>query len=569
MQIVLGLNTFHADSSISIIKKNNLIYAQEEEKTNRVKHYSGFPLKTLKNLFNKGIIKPHEITDITINIDPKVHIFRKVLFFLKNYLFGKKKYEIFFRLKKRYSIKHQLNLLGLKKAKMHYIEHHLSHLSSAYYASGFENAVGLSIDGFGDFSSLAIAICKKNNIDIKERIFFPHSLGLFYEACTQFSGFQFYGEEYKLMGMSSFGKPAYSELILNNLFIEDDSLYKLNLDFFNHHKPNYVYSFSNNLKRKKLFSEKIKELFPFYKAFDIKKPNKELLDFSSSVQNVYEYFLNKILIHIKSKYNLENIVFAGGCALNSKANRLLYRNRFKKIFIPYNPGDGGGSIGSSLYFLKNKKIKNLQNAYLGNSYRKEEFKNIIKNNTNFFFKEYDNFNDLCEKISQKLYNKKVVGWFQGQLEFGARALGNRSILADPSNPNVKDLINSKIKKRESFRPFAPVIMEEQKKNWFTTGKRNLYMTDVENVLESKRKLIPGVVHVDGSARVQTINFIQNKKLYNLLAAFYKKTGIPLLLNTSFNENEPIVDTPNQALNCFIRTDLDVLVIENFILEKKF
>jgi carbamoyltransferase len=570
MQLILGINSFHADSSACIIKDDKLLFAIEEEKINRNKHWSGFPAKSILIGLKQCKINPNQLTDVAISVDPKSNLFSKVSYFSKNYIFGEKKFEIFNRLKKRIGIKQELLKIGIKNAKIHFIEHHLSHIASAFYASGFEKAVGLSLDGFGDFTSLAIAECNHEEIKIKKRVFFPHSLGVFYEASTQFLGFSNYGDEYKVMGLSGYGKPTYFEKMLENLFEKDKNFYKLNLKYFNHVKNDFQYNFEESPKQNEIYSNGVEEILKLKKNNNKNNLSNDYLNFAASTQKVFEFYLKKIILYIKNNYAQDCLVYAGGCALNSKANQILYKNKyFKNIFIPYAPGDGGGCLGAAFVVNKKKNLNQLKNPYIGQYFDYSTIEHEINKLDKLLYKVkyYDHENSLLQHISKKLSYEKVIGWYQNKIEFGARALGNRSIIADPSNPNIKDLINKKIKKRESFRPFAPVVLHEEKNNWFESDKENLFMSSVEDVKDDKKKIIPGVVHVDGTARVQSITYDQNPKFYKLIKSFFKLKGIPMLLNTSFNENEPIVNTPQEAINCFLRTKMDILVIENFVIER--
>ena len=347
----------------------------------------------------------------------------------------------------------------------------------------------------------------------------------------------------------------------------------MNLDFFNHTKQDYIYDYRVNIKKQTIFSKKFGTLFKDYSPHKMEDDFKA--DLAASAQKVFEFFLLKIFDYIKKNFDYKNLVFAGGCALNSKANRLIYEKKyFENIFIPYAPGDGGGSIGAALYInnIKYKnKCNNLKSPYLGSDYNDIDFKKIKnklenhKCSTKFYVqKDQDYYDDISKLLSEK----KIVGFFNGKIEFGARALGNRSILADPSNPDVKNLINEKIKKRESFRPFAPSILFEEKKYWFNNDLDNPYMSLIEKIKTEKKEIVPGVVHVDDTCRLQTVTRKNNEVFYNLLSAFKNLTGIPMLLNTSFNENEPIVNSPDDAINCFVRTDMDALIIENIMIKKK-
>ena len=571
MKITLGLNAYHADSSACLFINNKLEIALEEERLNRKKHWSGFPELAIKLCLKESKINPDQVTDVCINTNPFSNIHKKIPFFFKNYLFGEKKFEIINRLKKKYYIKNDLKKIGIN-CKIHYVDHHLAHLSSAFYASGFNKAAGLSIDGFGDFCSLSLADCEDTKIKIKKKIFFPHSLGIFYEAITQLIGFKNYGDEYKVMGLSSYGEPIFFEKIKQCVFINDD-LYKLDIKYFNHTKKNYLYLSTDIPNHENLYDKKFLDLFDI--KDETKLDEKKRISIASSAQKIFEFYLEKII----TKYRLEEIsdklVYCGGCALNSLANgRVLLKKKFKEIFIPYSPGDSGGGIGAALYHLKkkikSKEIYNLQSPYTGIEYDDTYITNLLnnkKNNLIYSFKKILDDNELYEIVSGEIIKGHIVGWFQNKMEYGPRSLGNRAILADARNPNMKQIINSKIKKRESFRPFAPSVLIEKKNEWFESSQSNNYMSFVEKIKSNKQKLIPAVTHVDGTGRVQTVSKETNKKFYGLINNFYEKTGVPILLNTSFNENEPIVMKPEEAIECFKRTKMDMLILNNFVVLK--
>ena len=575
MSVILGLNCNHADSSACIIKNGKLLFAIEEERLNRIKHWAGIPVESIKQCLIQTNTKISDIEHITLNTNPRSNFLKKGFFFFNNYLIGKKKYEIFYRLKKKLNILEDINKKFSPNklspdVKIHYIDHHISHISSAFYPSGFKKAVGLSIDGFGDFVSISIAECNRKNLKIIKKIFFPNSLGVFYEAFTQLIGFKNYGDEYKFMGLSSYGKPIYSDLIKKNIFVDFKKL-TLNLKHFNHTNKNYVYKFEGKPKQNRLFNKNILNLLNLRNYDEIDKNFKLKANIASSVQKVFEDKLIDICKEIKKLNYSSNLVYAGGCALNSLANKkIIESNLFKNLYIPYSPGDGGGSIGSALYFAnKNKyKISNLKSPFIGKNYSIKEIENYIleeKKLRKFNVIYEKNLTKLHQKIAKLIYKNKIVGFFQGKMEFGPRALGNRSILANPCEKNIKDIINLKIKRRENFRPFAPSILDIKKKQWFETDFYNPYMSSVENVLTKKRQIIPSVTHIDGTGRVQTVSKRLNPNFYSLIYQFYKISGAPLLLNTSFNENEPIVNKPKEAIECFLRTKMDVLVLENFII----
>ena len=574
MSITLGLNFNHADSSACIFIKNELKNAIEEERINRIKHWAGIPVESIKFCLKENNLEFSDIENITINTNPRSNINSKIIYFLKNYLIGSKKGEIFKRLKSKINLKKDLEEHFISKSnknlKIHYIDHHLSHIASAYYASGFSDSIGLSIDGFGDFCSMMVAECSNGKIKPIQKLYFPNSLGLLYEAFTQFIGFSKYGEEYKMMGMSSLGKPIYYQKIKKNIFDNFNDL-KLNLKYFNHHKNNFTYKFAGQPNQSIIFNEKIKMLF----EDDINLENFKA-NIASSIQNIFEDILIKIVTELSQKKFSDNLVYAGGCALNSLANKKIFDNKlFKKVFIPYAPGDGGGSIGSSLYYLSSSyKIfnkSNLQNPYLGPKFNNNIIKSTIENlkiDQKYDVKYFDNKSELNREAAKFLNENNVVGYFNNKMEFGARALGNRSILANPCSNKIKDIINEKIKRRENFRPFAPAILDNHKNQWFDNNRSNPFMSSVEHILPEKRSLIPAVTHFDGTGRVQTVSKKINGEFYCLIEEFYRLSNVPILLNTSFNENEPIVMKPEEAINCFERTKMDNLIIENFLISRK-
>ena len=576
MSIILGLNCYHADSSACIFIDNKLEFGIEEERINRKKHWAGLPINSIKACLSYNKLKISDVTDIAVNTDPFSNIGKKTAYFLRNYLSGSKKKEIFKRVKNKFNLLDDINESFKKdklnkKIKIHFIDHHKSHIASAFYPSNFNKAIGLSIDGFGDFCSIAIAKCENKEIKIIERVYFPHSLGVFYEAFTQLLGFSNYGDEYKVMGLSSYGSPTYFEEILNNFF-DNKKILNLNLDNFNHTDKDFKYKFRGLPIQSKLFK---KSVFSKYSISKNQKISIKQKNIASSVQKVFEHKLLKIINKINDLKFSRNLVYAGGCALNSLANKKILDSKiFKKIFIPYAPGDGGGSIGSALVVankkFKKKKITNLYSPYIGPNYSDYEILNFIENFkplNNFDLKIYKNKKKLFNEIAKLIYMNNIIGYFNGRMEFGARALGNRSIIANPCNPKIKEIINTKIKRRENFRPFAPTIIAEKKKIWFENETSNPYMSVVENIKPIKRRNIPAVTHVDGTGRVQTITKKYNFDFYSIIKNFEKLSGVPIILNTSFNENEPIVMDYKQAINCFLRTNMDVLVLNNIIIRR--
>ena len=574
MKIILGLNTFHADTSACLIMNDNIVAAIEEERINRKKHSTDFPINSINECLKIANISFKDITDVCINSDPTQNLHIKFIHFLKNLEFKKINNLFFNRFKNKTNLKKTLreNFELNHKLKINNIEHHLSHLSSSFYASGFDNAIGLSIDGSGDFSSLTVAECHSNEIIIKKRIYFPNSLGLLYQGMTQLIGFNNYGDEYKLMGLPPYGKPIFENKIKSKIFNDTSELFSLNLKYFNHHKLDFKYDISENIKIDNILSSDFTK-FIKNESQNIEKIDEFKRNISSSTQKIFEDCFKKILKYLKELNFSKNIIYAGGCSLNSSANNILLNdNFFQKIFIPFAPADNGGSIGSAL-FVSNSygiKIKNIQSPFLGNKYSNSEVEDILnfyKTKYDLKIKKFNSFDELSKKAISYITNNGVIGWFQGRMEFGPRSLGNRSILADPRDKNIKDLINKKIKRRENFRPFAPSVLKEYQNEWFEENFDNIYMSSVMKVKEEKINFIPAVVHVNKTSRVQTVNKKFNLRFYELINSFYKETGVPMLLNTSFNENEPIVRTPNEALDCLIRTDMDALFINDFYISK--
>ncbi len=572
---ILGINFLHSDTSSCIFKNGRLIAASEEERFSRIKHTSCFPEKSIKFCLKEAKIDISDLDIITVNSNPFSSLDKKILFTLKNF----KRYILAIKsisnIKKKLSIKNLISLnFGKKfKGKIIYLDHHLSHIASSSFFSNFEESVNLSIDGFGDFASAGWGTLINGNLSIDEKILFPHSMGIFYQAITQFLGFKNYGDEYKVMGLSSYGKPIF-ENELSQVLLNTSSGYELNLDYFIHQNESIIENDEQDqLRYKNLYSDKLINLLGPERPTK-SKINQRHMDIAKSAQVTYEKTLFNLLNKLYEKYKIKNLTLSGGCAMNSVANgKILKNTSFEKIYISPNPGDAGGSIGSALLFLNNNKYKinkDINYAYLGKSYNNDEIEEIIKQKNlknNFIVKKLTE-KELLENATTELCNSKIVGWFQDKMEWGARALGNRSILADARNPNIKEIINSKIKRRESFRPFAPAILKEHTKDWFETHKEVPYMSEVYKILIDKRGILPGITHVDGTGRLQTVSQTNNPKFYKLIKNFYEKTNIPILLNTSFNENEPIVESPQQAIDCFMRTNMDILILENWMVTRK-
>ena len=576
---ILGINAYHPDSSACIINDGVLITAIEEERITRIKHWAGFPILSIKHCLKEANIKLSDVDYISINRDPKVNLFKKFLHILRympslylilDRLKFKKKYETLNKILKKDFSEDKF------KGKIINIEHHEAHLSSAFNVSPFKESCIISVDAFGDFSSTAWGYGLNNNIKIENKIFFPHSLGAFYSSITQFLGFNNYGDEYKIMGLAPYGKPTLVDKLEKILILKEDGTFKLNLDYYVFHKSFHNYDFENGeLKIGNLYSNKMCEILgkPRGKNDEINQFHKDL---AHSTQALYEKAFFNLLNKIYKIYKIENICIAGGCGMNSVANGKIKKfTPFKKVYIQPAAGDAGGALGAAYTtwhkILKKEKKFTMKHASWGNSYTNDQISLVIDKEKNRLENQscevsyFEKDNILTEKIAKEISNGKVVGWFHGKMEWGPRALGNRSILADPRRLDMQEILNIKIKRRESFRPFAPSIMRDHVSDWFETDDEVPFMMKVFQIKKDKRKIIPAVTHVDGSGRLQTVYKETNKRYYNLINNFYEITNVPLVLNTSFNENEPIICKPEEAIDCFLRTKMDVLVLENFII----
>ena len=579
--IILGLNINHADTSACIIVNGKIIAAIEEERFVRIKHYAGLPINSIEFCLQKSELKLKDINFITVNYSPTANFMQKTFYSIKNIL-SKSLLKKIIKFKNKLFHTNELEKY-LKEnnftGKIINVEHHMSHIASSYYNSSFKQSVGLTIDGFGDFCSTQTFLCNDNKIENIKKVYFPHSLGILYQSITQFLDFKNYGDEYKVMGLASYGKPEYINQFNELIKYDKKNLFLLNLDYFSHHtNSKFSYNFSDGIpKFPDLYSKKIIDLLGNERS-PTDKIEQRHFDIAASLQLAFENILFLILNDLYDDTGIENLCLAGGCALNSKFNGLIKeKTPFKNIFIQPNAGDAGGAMGSALYFLQNKGVnKNkveqdeTNKCYLGTSYTNNFIEEkLIKNNKllkNYSFKKL-NDKDLYTEVANRISNNQIIGWFKGRCEWGPRALGNRSILADPRNPNIKDILNAKIKLRESFRPFAPSVLEEFSNKYFDLDYSSPYMLNVVKAKQLAKDLVPSVVHVDNTCRVQTVSKADNFHFYNLISEFNRLTNVPIILNTSFNENEPIVLNPDHAFDCFERTSMDCLVLENWVITR--
>jgi carbamoyltransferase len=592
---ILGISAFYHDSAATIVINGKIISAAQEERFTRKKHDASYPYYAVEFVLNYSNLKLHQIDYIVFYEKPFLKFERlletyvafapngfksfsmSIPLWIKEKLFQKKL--IFNELKR-----HDENFNDINK--IYFSEHHLSHAASAFYPSPFKEAIVLTADGVGEWGTTTVAIGKENKLEILKEIHFPHSLGLLYSAFTYYTGFKVNSGEYKLMGLAPYGEPKYKKLITDNLIdIKDDGSFKLDQSFF---------EYSTGLK---MISKRFSKLF----GNKPRNPEKEKLtqfhmDIASSIQEVTEEVMLKITSSLAKEYNIKNLCLAGGVALNCVTNgKILRSGKFKNIWIQPAAGDAGGSLGAAigLWYIELKKNRTINSkddmngSYLGPEYSNSEIEKQLKE-AGANFKILDD-QQLIEKTVLELCDGKVVGWFQDRMEFGPRALGCRSILGDARSATMQKNLNLKVKYRESFRPFAPSVIREDLSDWFEIDCDSPYMLFVSDVAINKRKLmtkaekalfginklnvkrseIPAVTHVDYSARIQTVHKETNSKYYKLLSEFKKKTGCPVLINTSFNvRGEPIVNTPEDAFNCFMGTELDALAIGNCYLNKK-
>ena len=580
--IILGLNAYHGDSAAALIKDGKLIAAVEEERFRRIKHWSGMPTESIRWCLQDAGLKLSDVDHIAINRNPKVNNLRRAMYVLRKRPSLQLMLKRFSNIRRAASYEDQVSSAfpGEKlRAQVHHVEHHLAHLASSYLVSGFEEAVCLSVDGFGDFASSAWGLGKGSDINIDGRVYFPHSLGVFYSVITQFIGYPYYGDEYKVMGLAPYGEPKYLKQMREIVQVQSDGTFKLNLDYFRHHNEDVHYTWDNcspevgTLYRK----EPMEALFGPQREKGAELEQKHR-DIARSAQAMYEEAFFAMLQSLHAKYQCSDLALSGGCAMNSVANGKVYLNSpFKRMYLPASAGDAGGAIGSAFVVAhqidKSSKPFVMDHAYVGPQSTDAEIKALLESRNadiqaeGCTVRHFEDEGQLCQATATAITEGKVIGWFQGRMEWGPRALGNRSILGDPRRADMKDILNLKIKRRESFRPFAPSILREDVSEWFEQDDDVPFMMEVFQVREDKRPQIPATTHVDGSGRLQTVHRETNPRYHRLISEYKAITGVPIVLNTSFNENEPVVCKPQEALDCFLRTKMDVLVLNDWMVRR--
>jgi carbamoyltransferase len=579
--IILGLNCFHGDAAACLVRDGVLIAAAEEERFRRVKHWAGFPTEAIKYCLAEAGITINDVDRIALNQDNRANLAAKLKYLFRS---RPKLSTVLERARNRIARETTTSLLrkcfpdAIRLPKIDRVEHHLAHLSSAFHVSPFDEAVVVSIDGFGDFASAAWGVGRGASIEREGQVLFPHSLGIFYQAITQYLGFPHYGDEYKVMGLAPYGQLGFVEEMRRIVRVGSDGAYELDLKFFRHHKERIAFEWSGGSPEfEDLFTPALEDLLGPRRAPSDPLENRHR-DIARSAQATYEETFFNLLNLLYQRHPIPTIALAGGCAMNSVANGKVRRmTPFKKVYVQSAAGDAGGAIGSAFVVWHREGGRRsfvMDHAYWGPHFDDHQVEGIVDANRRRIeaagcaVERIDDEEKLCKRTAAAIADGKVVGWFQGRMEWGPRALGNRSILCDPRRADMKAILNAKIKRRESFRPFAPSVLSEAVSEWFEEDDDVPFMMQVFQIREAKRAQIPAVTHVDGSGRLQTVNRSTNQLYYSVISAFRDLTGVPMVLNTSFNENEPVVCKPEEALDCFLRTNMDLLVLGQVTLARE-
>jgi carbamoyltransferase len=575
--IILGLNAFHGDSSAALVRDGVLVAAAEEERFRRVKHWAGFPAQSIAYCLREAGIGLADVQHVAVNQDGRANVLRKLAYLATDMPGPGLLLERWRNRRSRERIPELLEQAfpGQRlRGAFHHIEHHLAHLASAFYVSPFEAAVVVSVDGFGDFTSAAWGIGRDAAIAIEGRVHFPRSLGIFYQALTQYLGFPHYGDEYKVMGLAPYGAPTAIETMRRIVALKPGGAFALDLAFFRHHHERLDYRWdAGSPAFGDLFSPTLEKLLGPRRRPDDPLEDRHR-DIAWAVQAVYEEAFFHLLGALQRRSGLTDLALAGGCAMNSVANgKVRRRTAFRRVYVQAAAGDAGGAIGAAYavwHRLGGARSFVMDHAYWGPQFAERDIAALLAANAAALaqagcaVETIPDEAELYRRAAAAIADGKVVGWFQGRMEWGPRALGNRSIVADPRRADIKAILNAKIKRRESFRPFAPSVLEEAVAEWFEEDDAVPFMAQVFQIRAPKRAAVPAVTHVDGSGRLQTVSRRTNPRYHRLIEAFRDLTGVPMLLNTSFNENEPVVCTPQEALGCFLRTGMDVLVLGNCV-----
>jgi len=581
--IILGINAYHGDVSAVLLRDGALVAAVEEERFRRVKHWAGFPHEAIRVCLDMAGITPREVDHFAISRDPRAHLWRKAFFTLRNQpSLGLVRDRVRNSSRVRDVAAALAETLAVDRewvrGRLHWVEHHPAHLASAFFVSPFEEAAVCAIDGFGDFVSTSWAVGRGRTLDVRERVYFPHSLGLVYLALTQYLGFLKYGDEYKVMGLAPYGEPSYVEPLRHLVNLKPDGGFELDLSYFRHHVGGVNMTWDDGEPAMDpVYTRKLEQLLGPARPPEAPLESRHEA-IAASLQVLFEEAAGHILNALYRQTRQPRLCLAGGCAMNSVMNgKVRELTPFQEVYIQPAAGDNGTALGAAFYvwhqLLGQPRRFVMDHAYWGPEFSDVALEEALHashaelERQGCTIQRMADEDELCRWTAEWLAAGNIVGWFQGRMEWGARALGNRSILADPRRPDMREIINTKIKSREKFRPFAPSILEEAVPDYFVGAVSDPFMIQVYPVRPDKRAMIPAVTHVDGSGRLQTVNHQTNLRYWKLLTAFAALTGVPVLLNTSFNENEPIVHRPAEALDCFLRTRMDALVLGDYVVEK--
>ena len=579
MNLIIGINAFHPDASACALRDGKLVAAVAEERLGpRIKHVARFPVRALREVVRMAGASIRDVDYVAIGNDSNANLGAKAAHVLKTPLRSARGVVTHFQRRFRMGSFKELiaEACGVAESDCRFeivrVEHHLAHIASSYYASDFDEAAGFSYDGAGDFTSAMFARCRDNRIEILDRVHVPHSLGFFYTALCQFIGFERFGEEYKVMGLAAYGQPAYRELMRKLVRFNGQGQFQLDGRYFRPLGKNLeeCADEKGEIILPPLYSDELVKRLgpPRNRKAELTQRDKDL---AASCQAHFEEVVLHCLRALHSRVPTEKLVTAGGCALNGVCNaRILRDTPFRQSYIQCAASDDGTAIGAALYvwnaILGKPRAGIIDHAYWGPEYSEAQMESAVRGKGLAY--ERLNEPDLLQRVAGHLNSGHVVGWYQGRSEWGPRALGNRSILAHPGWPGMKDLINQKIKRREAFRPFAPTILAEEVGNYFEQTVESPFMMHVVKIRPEKRQALAAVCHQDNTGRLHTVRREQNPLYYDLIKTFARLSGVPVVLNTSFNENEPIVDTPEQAINCYLRSDIDVLCIGPFVTAKR-
>lgn len=582
---VLGLSVYHADASAAAVADGSFIAGVEEERLRRIKHWAGFPSQAIRFALDElGAASPAEVDAVAVARQPRAYFWRKALLALANPRSLRRAADRAKNLQQVAGLGEQLATeLGGAPRRLVAVEHHLAHLASAFYCSPFEEAMCLSVDGFGDFVSTMLAVGRGNRIEVLDRVCFPHSLGILYTAVTQHLGFLGFGDEYKVMGLAAYGEPRYLAELRQLAPARPDGTFTLDLRYFRHLSHGVEMTWEGGAPQQGLlYSDRLLELLGPARDRDEPLADRHR-DLAASLQALYEERYFALVRALQKRTGLDRLALAGGCGFNSLANGKLFANTdVREVFIQAAAGDAGTSLGAALWVehaIDDRPRRFvMEHAYWGPRFGEEAIRAALAAAIPGSDGRDGRYGDitiatagseeqLAGETAAAIAGGEVVGWYQGRSEWGPRALGNRSILADPRRADMKDLLNRKIKRRESFRPFAPSVLAERVGEWFTIDHPDPFMMKVYPIREEQRTKIPAVTHVDGTGRLQTVSETSNPRYWRLIRELERLTGVPMVLNTSFNENEPIVNTPAEALDCFLRTRMDRLVMDQVRLNR--